>query len=133
MVVAGTEQAVLMVESQAQELLEDEMLGAVLYGHHEMQKVITAIEMFAAKVNRPQWSWVAQTHDSVLMEALEREVGEEIGEAYRLHDKRERQDALASLKARRFRRWRRKGMHASRRVRWPVPSLHWRSASSVSA
>jgi polyribonucleotide nucleotidyltransferase len=100
MVVAGTEQAVLMVESQAQELLEDEMLGAVLYGHHEMQKVITAIEMFAAKVNRPQWSWVAQTHDSVLMEALEREVGEEIGEAYRLHDKMERQDALASLKAR---------------------------------
>ncbi|MFK4017666.1 polyribonucleotide nucleotidyltransferase [Cobetia marina] len=100
MVVAGTEQAVLMVESQAQELLEDEMLGAVLYGHHEMQKVITAIEMFAAKVNRPQWSWVAQTHDSVLMEALAREVGEEIGEAYRLHDKMERQDALASLKAR---------------------------------
>ncbi|WP_088743534.1 polyribonucleotide nucleotidyltransferase [Cobetia sp. QF-1] len=100
MVVAGTEKAVLMVESSAHELLEDEMLGAVLFGHHEMQKAITAIELFAAKVNCPKWSWVAQAPDTVLVEALERDFAMQIGEAYRLTDKMARQDALAVLKAR---------------------------------
>ncbi|MBR9754952.1 polyribonucleotide nucleotidyltransferase [Cobetia sp. 4B] len=99
MVVAGTEKAVLMVESEAQELLEDEMLGAVLYGHHEMQKAITGIETFAAKVNRPKWAWVPQKLDRVLVEALEQSFATQIGDAYRLSDKLARQDSLSALKA----------------------------------
>ncbi|WP_404325697.1 polyribonucleotide nucleotidyltransferase [Cobetia sp. UIB-001] len=99
MVVAGTEKAVLMVESEAQELLEDEMLGAVLYGHHEMQKAITGIETFAAKVNRPKWAWVPQKLDRVLVEALEQSFATRIGDAYRLSDKLARQDSLSALKA----------------------------------
>jgi|TARA_B100000700_G_scaffold89395_3_gene100857 polyribonucleotide nucleotidyltransferase len=99
MVVAGTEKAVLMVESEAQELLEDEMLGAVLYGHHEMQKAITGIETFAAKVNRPKWAWVPQKLDRVLVEALEQSFATRIGDAYRLSDKMARQDSLSALKA----------------------------------
>ncbi|MCO7232745.1 polyribonucleotide nucleotidyltransferase [Cobetia sp. Dlab-2-AX] len=99
MVVAGTEKAVLMVESEAQELLEDEMLGAVLYGHHEMQKAITGIETFAAKVNRPKWAWVPQNLDRVLVEALEQSFATQIGDAYRLSDKMARQDSLSALKA----------------------------------
>ncbi|TCJ24652.1 polyribonucleotide nucleotidyltransferase [Halomonas sp. GDM18] len=99
MVVAGTEKAVLMVESEAQELLEDEMLGAVLYGHHEMQKAITGIETFAAKVNRPKWAWVPQKLDHVLVEALEQSFATRIGDAYRLSDKMARQDSLSALKA----------------------------------
>ncbi|MBU3009012.1 polyribonucleotide nucleotidyltransferase [Cobetia amphilecti] len=99
MVVAGTEKAVLMVESEAQELLEDEMLGAVLYGHHEMQKAITGIETFAAKVNRPKWAWVPQKLDRVLVEALEQSFATQIGDAYRLSDKMARQDSLSALKA----------------------------------
>ncbi|MDH2422908.1 polyribonucleotide nucleotidyltransferase [Cobetia amphilecti] len=99
MVVAGTEKAVLMVESEAQELLEDEMLGAVLYGHHEMKKAITGIETFAAKVNRPKWAWVPQKLDCVLVEALEQSFATQIGDAYRLSDKMARQDSLSALKA----------------------------------
>ncbi|MDH2298855.1 polyribonucleotide nucleotidyltransferase [Cobetia sp. 29-18-1] len=99
MVVAGTEKAVLMVESEARELLEDEMLGAVLYGHHEMQKAITGIETFAAKVNRPKWAWVPQKLDRVLVEALEQSFATRIGDAYRLSDKMARQDSLSALKA----------------------------------
>jgi len=99
MVVAGTEKAVLMVESEAQELLEDEMLGAVLYGHHEMQKAITGIETFAAKVNRPKWAWVPQKLDRVLVEALEQSFATQIGDAYRLSEKMARQDSLSALKA----------------------------------
>ncbi len=57
MVVAGTESAVLMVESEAKELSEDLMLGAVLYGHQEMQAVIQAVKEFKAEAGKPDWEW----------------------------------------------------------------------------
>ena len=55
MVVAGTESAVLMVESQANQLTEDQMLGAVLFAHQEMQVVIAAVKELEAEVGKPSW------------------------------------------------------------------------------
>ena len=59
MVVAGTKDAVLMVESQAKELTEDQMLGAVLYAHQEMQTVINAINELVSEAGKPRWEWKA--------------------------------------------------------------------------
>ncbi|XKE47458.1 polyribonucleotide nucleotidyltransferase [Halomonas organivorans] len=98
MVVAGTEKAVLMVESEASELLEDEMLGAVLYGHQEMQTAIAAINELAAEAGKPKWDWQAPAENTALKEALARDFEAKVGEAYRITDKMARQDALAALK-----------------------------------
>ena len=57
MVVAGTEEAVLMVESEAKELTEDQMLGAVLFAHDEFQSVIKAVKELAAEAAKPTWNW----------------------------------------------------------------------------
>ncbi len=59
MVVAGTDEAVLMVESEAKELTEDQMLGAVLFAHQEMQTAIQAINELVAEAGKPSWGWEA--------------------------------------------------------------------------
>ncbi|EWH02122.1 polyribonucleotide nucleotidyltransferase [Halomonas sp. BC04] len=99
MVVAGTEKAVLMVESEAKELLEDEMLGAVLYGHQEMQVAIKAIEELAAEAGKPKWDWQPPAENTPLKEAVAQGFEAKVGEAYRVTDKMARQDALSALKA----------------------------------
>ena len=98
MVVAGTEKAVLMVESEADELLEDEMLGAVLYGHQEMQVAIGAINELAAEAGKPKWDWQPPVENTALKQALASAFEAKVGEAYRITDKMARQDALAALK-----------------------------------
>ncbi|WP_189338037.1 polyribonucleotide nucleotidyltransferase [Halomonas elongata] len=98
MVVAGTEKAVLMVESEANELLEDEMLGAVLYGHQEMQVAINAIQELAAEAGKPRWDWQAPAENTALKGAMASGFEAKVGEAYRITDKMQRQDALAALK-----------------------------------
>jgi polyribonucleotide nucleotidyltransferase len=98
MVVAGTEHAVLMVESEAKELTEDQMLGAVLYGHQEMQVVIQAIKELAAEVGKPRWELAAAPDNTALIEALESGFGEAVGEAYRITDKMQRYEALSAVK-----------------------------------
>ncbi|AXY43284.1 polyribonucleotide nucleotidyltransferase [Halomonas sp. JS92-SW72] len=98
MVVAGTEKAVLMVESEAKELLEDEMLGAVLYGHMEMQVAIQAINELAAEAGKPKWEWQAPAENTELKAALASAFEAKVGEAYRITDKMARQDALSALK-----------------------------------
>jgi polyribonucleotide nucleotidyltransferase len=70
MVVAGTKDAVLMVESEADELTEDEMLGAVLFAHQEFQCVVSAVAEFAAEVNTPVWEWTAPEVDTALFDAV---------------------------------------------------------------
>ncbi|MCH4564301.1 polyribonucleotide nucleotidyltransferase [Halomonas sp. EGI 63088] len=99
MVVAGTEKAVLMVESEAKELLEDEMLGAVLYGHQEMQVAIKAINELAAEAGKPKWDWQPPAENTALKDAVAQAYETRVGEAYRITDKMARQDALAELKA----------------------------------
>ncbi|MDY7116292.1 polyribonucleotide nucleotidyltransferase [Halomonas sp. SSL-5] len=99
MVVAGTEKAVLMVESEADELLEDEMLGAVLYGHMEMQVAIQAINELVAEAGKPKWDWQAPAENTALKATLAEAFEARVGEAYRITDKMQRQDALSALKA----------------------------------
>ncbi|MCE8017490.1 polyribonucleotide nucleotidyltransferase [Halomonas sp. MCCC 1A17488] len=98
MVVAGTEKAVLMVESEADELLEDEMLGAVLYGHQEMQTAIRAINELVAEAGKPKWEWQPPAENTALKQAVAAAFEAKVGEAYRITDKMARQDALAALK-----------------------------------
>ncbi|WP_346796404.1 polyribonucleotide nucleotidyltransferase [Halomonas sp. Bachu 37] len=99
MVVAGTEKAVLMVESEAQELLEDEMLGAVLFGHQEMQAAIGAIKELTAEAGKPRWDWQPAEENAALKSAVAQAFEAKVGEAYRITDKMARQEALSAAKA----------------------------------
>jgi len=90
MVVAGTADAVLMVESEAKELSEDQMLGAVLFAHQEMQTVIKAIQELADETGKPTWEWEAAAMDQDLLAKVEESIKTPLGEAYRLVDKAER-------------------------------------------
>src|SRR5699024_11113318 len=70
MVVAGTKDAVLMVESEAQELTEDQMLGAVLFAHEEFQVVVDAITELAAEAGKPRWDWQPKEENDELLAAV---------------------------------------------------------------
>jgi polyribonucleotide nucleotidyltransferase len=98
MVVAGTADAVLMVESEARELTEDQMLGAVLYAHQEMQVVIKAVEELAAEAGKPRWDWQAPAIDEDLLAAVEKQVLADLGEAYRITEKAERYARVGAIR-----------------------------------
>ena len=97
MVVAGTKDAVLMVESEAQELTEDEMLGAVLFAHQEYQTVITAIEELAAEAGKPVWDWQAEAENAELKDKMSAFEGK-MREAYQITIKQDRTFAVGSLR-----------------------------------
>ena len=82
MVVAGTESAVLMVESEAKELSEDQMLGAVLFAHQKMQVQIQAITQLAEVAGNEQWNYSPPETNSELQAKVEQSVGQELGDAY---------------------------------------------------
>ncbi len=98
MVVAGTKDAVLMVESEAKELTEDQMLGAVLFAHDEFQVVINAIAELAAEAAKPTWDWSAKLENTALLSAIRSEFGEAISQAYTLTVKHERYGRLGELR-----------------------------------
>ncbi|MYE13792.1 MAG: polyribonucleotide nucleotidyltransferase [Gammaproteobacteria bacterium] len=98
MVVAGTASAVLMVESEADELSEDQMLGGVLYAHQEMQVAIRAIEQLTAEAGKPKWVWEPPTPDAGLVERVAASVGDAVGDAYRITDKQDRQSRVSALR-----------------------------------
>ena len=98
MVVAGTKDAVLMVESEANELPEDIMLGAVLYAHNEMQVVIAAINALVADAGKPRWEWQAPAENRALQDKVVAAVGPQIGEAYRITEKQLRYTRLGELR-----------------------------------
>ena len=98
MVVAGTSDAVLMVESEAQELTEDEMLGAVLFAHHEMQVAINAINELKAEAGKEAWDWQPAAKNEALIAQVEALVGQGIADAYQVADKMQRQAALNDLR-----------------------------------
>ena len=100
MVVAGTKDAVLMVESEASELSEDTMLGGVLFAHQEMQTVISVIEELAAEAGKPRWDWHAEEEDVALKEALKGAVGADLDAAYQVVDKQERVSSVNALRDR---------------------------------
>ena len=98
MVVAGTKDAVLMVESEASELSEDTMLGAVLFAHQEMQTVISVIEQMADEVGKPRWEWQAEEEDLALKDELSALVGDELNSAYQTVDKQTRSSKVSELR-----------------------------------
>ncbi len=98
MVVAGTSDAVLMVESEAQELSEDQMLGAVLFAHQEMQTVIKVIEELASEAAKPRWDWQPEEENTALLAAIATGYKQGIGDAYRITDKADRYSKIGELK-----------------------------------
>ena len=97
MVVAGTKSAVLMVESEAKQLSEDQMLGAVLFGHEAMQVVIDAIAELKAEAGKPAWELPETVVNQALVDGVTQAFAESIGSAYQISNKMERHDALTQL------------------------------------
>ena len=100
MVVAGTKDAVLMVESEASELSEDTMLGGVLFAHQEMQTVISVIEELASEAGKPRWDWQAEEENTELKAALTDLVGADLDSAYQVVDKQARVVSVNGLRDR---------------------------------
>jgi len=98
LVVAGTANAVLMVESEAALLSEDVMLGAVTFGHREMQKVINAINELVTEAGTKPSTWTAPAKNEALISALLEAIGPRLGEAFQVRDKLQRRDAISAIK-----------------------------------
>jgi len=98
LVVAGTANAVLMVESEAALLSEDVMLGAVTFGHREMQKVINAINELTVEAGTKPSDWVAPAKNEALISALKEAIGGKLADAFQVRDKLQRRDAIAAIK-----------------------------------
>ncbi len=94
LVVAGTEQAVLMVESEADGLSEEVMLGAVMFGHQQMQVVITAIHELVAEAGTEAWDWTPPETDHDLQQKISDFATEQLQNAYQIKEKLQRQDAI---------------------------------------
>ncbi len=98
LVVAGTSNAVLMVESEADQLSEEVMLGAVMFGHREMQKVINIINELTVEAGTKSWDWAAPAKNEALIAALKEAVGTQLAQAFQIHNKLQRRDAIAAIK-----------------------------------
>ncbi|QGL81244.1 polyribonucleotide nucleotidyltransferase [Stenotrophomonas maltophilia] len=98
LVVAGTSNAVLMVESEAALLSEEVMLGAVTFGHREMQKVINAINELTGEAGTKPSTWEAPAKNDALISALKEAIGPRLGEAFQVRDKLQRRDAISAIK-----------------------------------
>ena len=99
LVVAGTENAVLMVESEANCLSEEVMLGSVVFGHEQMQTAIQAINEFSAEVGASPWQWQAAETDQSLFDKIADQFSADITEAYAIADKMERQNRNSEIRA----------------------------------
>lgn len=99
LVVAGTENAVLMVESEAKELSEEIMLDAVLFGHEQQQTVINLIKEFVSAVGNSPWQWTPSAEEDDLIGAVAREAEQAINTAYSIQEKQARQESLATMRA----------------------------------
>lgn len=102
LVVAGTQQAVLMVESEANELSEDVMLGAILYGHQQMQVVIDAINELADEAGVTAWDWVAPSREAALAEKIASLAENELRAAFQIKQKQVRSETIDSIWSRIF-------------------------------
>jgi len=98
LVVAGTADAVLMVESEAKMLPEDVMLGAVVFGHEQMQIAIKAIKELAAEAGKPAWEWAPAAADEALVAAVAALAEASLGEAYQITEKQTRYARVGEIK-----------------------------------
>lgn len=99
LVVAGTDNAVLMVESEANQLSEQVMLDSVMFGHEQLQVVISAIREFADEVGVEAWDWQAPEKDESLAAAVKAAAEAQIVEAYQIKEKQSRYDALSAIRS----------------------------------
>jgi polyribonucleotide nucleotidyltransferase len=99
LVVAGTQQAVLMVESEAQQLPEDVMLGAVVFGHEQMQTVINAINEMVDEIGVPEWNWAPPQKDEQLVSRLAEIAESELRQAYQIKQKQARTVRVKEISA----------------------------------
>ena len=127
LVVAGTSNAVLMVESEADMLSEDEMLGAVVYGHEQMQVAIQAIRELADEVGVNHWEWVAPVHDESLVKAVAHHAEEAIKVAYQIADKQQRQNALKVARTQTVEALTADGFHTAKVVKTLIEDLEYNS------
>jgi polyribonucleotide nucleotidyltransferase len=100
LVVAGTERAVLMVESEAHELPEDVMLGAVVFGHEQMQAAIRIINELADEAGKPMWDWTPAAKDQMLIEHLAQTAESDVRQAYQIRGKQERTRRVEEIRNR---------------------------------
>ncbi|WP_420823171.1 polyribonucleotide nucleotidyltransferase [Thauera propionica] len=100
LVVAGTQAAVLMVESEAQELSEQVMLGAVVFGHEQMQTAIKAINELVEVAGKPEWDWQAPAANEALIAKVTELAKAEMEEAFRITSKQERSTRLGEIRKR---------------------------------
>lgn len=98
LVVAGTKQAILMVESEAKELAEDIMLNAVMFGHEQLQTIIKAIEEFVSEVNPIVWDWQEENKDEVLLTKIKVIAETELNQAYNLRQKQARSSKIEEIR-----------------------------------
>ena len=98
LVVAGTKDAVLMVESEAAELSEDVMLGAVMFGHQQMQVAIDAINDLVAESGKPKWDWQPPAKDESLIGELTGAIGDRLKAAYAIIEKADRRNTIGTLR-----------------------------------
>ncbi|MDP9066304.1 MAG: polyribonucleotide nucleotidyltransferase [Pseudomonadota bacterium] len=99
LVVAGTEEGVLMVESEAQGLNEEVMLGAVMFGHEQMQVAINAIKELAAQTGKPKWTWSAPQQNTELKNAVGEIAEKNLVDAYALTEKQQRYAKIGEIKS----------------------------------
>ena len=99
LVVAGTEHGVLMVESEAKGLSEDVMLGAVVYGHEQMQTAIRAIRELAAEAGKPRWTWQPAAENAEMTSAVALHAQAALAQAYTITEKQQRHTRISEVKA----------------------------------
>ncbi|MFZ7229362.1 polyribonucleotide nucleotidyltransferase [Avibacterium avium] len=99
LVVAGTDKAVLMVESEADILTEEQMLAAVVFGHQQQQVVIEAIKEFAQEAGKPRWDWQPPAPDTALIDKVKALAESRLGDAYRITEKQARYEQIDAIKA----------------------------------
>ena len=97
LVVAGTQSAVLMVESEANMLSEDVMLGAVMFGHEQLQTVVDSVNAFASEVGSESWNWQPAEENTSLKEKVKAAAHDGMVQAYQISDKLERKDAVNAV------------------------------------
>ncbi len=97
LVVAGTEKAILMVESEARELDEVTMLGAVMFGYQQMQGALQAIREFAQEAGKPKWNFIPQGEDRALIERIEAIAKIDLVKAYEIIDRQQRNERLKEI------------------------------------
>ncbi len=125
LVVAGTENAVLMVESEADMLSEDEMLGAVIFGHEQMQAAIVAIRELASEVGVTSWDWQPPARNEGLVESVKTQAGAAILTAYQIADKQARQQALKQARAGAIEALTAEGQHTAKAVKVVLEELEY--------